>query len=129
MDSRRLASPAWQLKGRTQSLAGWLEFNEGRLRFATPTEVLFDVSLLEISQVKFPWYYFGGGMKLQAAGKPFRISFVKPNGAEVLDARVLASFGDPAALSLAASKVTDIHEGRGAGRRWRELLSASTAAA
>jgi hypothetical protein len=116
------ASHAWLLKGITGSVPGWLDLDAGRLRFASEEEMVFDVALSEVSQVVFPWYYFGGGMKLRAAGVPFRLSFVKPNGAEYADARLLASVGNPAALLSVADKVGDIVAGRDAGREWRRLL-------
>lgn len=116
------ASDAWLLRGLTQSVPGWLDLQDGRLRFSTPDEVVFETPLAEVSGITFPWYYFGGGMKLRAGGESYRISFVKPNGAEYAVSRGLAATGNPAALLLAARKVTDIRTGRGAGRRWRELL-------
>lgn len=116
------ASDAWLLQGITVSVPGWLDLQDGRLRFSTPDEVVFESSLADLSGITFPWYYFGGGMKLRAGGTPYRISFVKPNGAEYAVGRGLAAHGDPAALLLAAEKVTDIRTGRGAGKRWRELL-------
>lgn len=116
------ASDAWLLQGLTQSIPGWLDLQGGRLRFTTPDEVVFESPLSEVTAITFPWYYFGGGMKLRAGGAPYRISFVKPNGAEYAVARGLAAHGDPASLLLAAEKVADIHTGRGAGRRWRAVL-------
>jgi hypothetical protein len=121
------ASHAWLLKGMTGSVPGWLELEEGRLRFTSLEEVAFDVALSDVSAVVFPWYYFGGGVKLRAADKPFRLSFVKPNGAEYADARLAASFADPAALLLVASKANDIASGTDAGREWRRLLGESPA--
>ncbi len=117
------ASHAWLLEGVTGSVPGWLDFQRERLRFATPEEVIFEVARTEVTSIKFPWYYFGGGMKLCAAGRPYRISFVKPNGAEYATARGMTSQGNPAiGLMAAADKVGDICEGREAGRRWRRIF-------
>jgi hypothetical protein len=118
---------AWLLQGLTGSVAGWLVLADERLRFITPAEVAFDVALSEVTAVVFPWYYFGGGMKLRAGDLPVRISFVKPNGAEYADARLLASDANPAALLMVASKATDIRDGQTVGRRWRELLESKQA--
>ena len=128
MEDEGFASYAWLLKGSTTSIPGWLDLEEGRLRFATPEEVVFDVPLAEVTALTYPWYYFGGGLKLRAAGQPFRLSFVKPNGAEYAVARGLAGQGNVAALAVVAAKAADIGAGRGVGRRWRELLGEAATA-
>ena len=122
MKNGDFASYAWRLKGITVSIPGWLDLTAGRLRFATPDEVVFDVPLAEVTDIVYPWYYFGGGVKLRAAGELYRISFVLPNGMEYASARGLASQGDLASLAIVASKAEDIGAGREVGRRWRELL-------
>lgn len=122
MKTGEYASYAWQLKGITVSIPGWLDLTAGRLRFSTPEEIVFDVPLAEVTGVVYPWYYFGGGVKLRAAGTPYRISFVLPNGMEYASARGLASQGDPLSLLTVASKAEDIGAGRAVGQRWRELL-------
>jgi len=121
------ASCAWRLKGLFLSEAGWMELREGRLRYFTPDRLVFDLSPAELTDVAFPWYYFGGGVKLRAAGQRYRFSFVRPNGAEVAVARGMAAEGDMAALSVVASKAQDIGAGRNVGREWRRLLGGSTA--
>lgn len=123
MSRDAFASPAWLLHGLTGSSAGWMALGEGRLAFTDGEALVFDVPLGAIDRIRFPWYYFGGGMKLRAEGREYRISFVRPNGAEVATARLLGEAGSPAALVLAAEKIGSVVEGRAAGRRWRELLS------
>jgi hypothetical protein len=122
------ASYAWELRGITGTESGWMDLHDGSLRFATPEKVVFDVPLVEVTQITFPWYYFGGGLKLHAAGQAYRFSFVLPNGAEYAAARGLASVGDPAALDIVASKAHDIGAGRAVGREWRRLLGGGSAA-
>ena len=102
------ASYAWRLEGAPRSIPGWMDLEDGRLRFATPDELVFDVPLAEVAHVVFLWYYFGGGVKLRAAGQPYRFSFVRPNGAEYAAARAGAA---------------DIGDGRGVGKEWRRLLA------
>ena len=119
------ASYAWRLKGITGTEAGWMDLHDGDLRFATPEKVVFDVPLAEVTRITYPWYYFGGGVKLRAAGAAYRFSFVLPNGAEYAEARGMAAVGDLAALGIVASKARDIGAGRAVGRRWRELLGAA----
>jgi hypothetical protein len=122
MASEEFATYAWLLKGMTGSEAGWLDLTDGRLRFSTPDGVVFDVPLAEITDVEHPWYYFGGGVKLKAAGTAYRLSYVRPNGAEYAAARGLADLGSAASLALVASKVEDIGAGRDAGARWKTIL-------
>ncbi len=122
METVDFASYAWLLRGITVSIPGWLDVHDGCLRFSTPQEVVFDVPLAEITSVNYPWYYFGGGVKLKAAGTPYRLSFVKPNGAEYATARGLAAVGSLASLGIVATKASDIGVGVSVGKRWRELL-------
>lgn len=122
MSTQTYASNAWLLKGMTGSVPGWLELRDGSLRFITPDGEGFDVERAAVTSVVFPWYYFGGGMKIVAESRRYRFSFVKPNGAEYAEARALAAFGDVRALRAAASKIADVRGGRVVGARWRELL-------
>ena len=122
------ASHAWRLEGITQSIPGWMAIKDERVCFATPDGVVFDVARSEITAVVFPWYYFGGGVKLEAAGVPYRFSFVKPNGAEYAVARGLAAAGSPASLLLISSKINDMRDGRDVGKRWRQILAGAASA-
>ena len=72
------ASYVWRLIGTLRSEAGWLDLTAGRLRYTTETREVFDVSLDEVTDVVWPWYYFGGGVKLTADGEQYRFSFVLP---------------------------------------------------
>jgi hypothetical protein len=123
------ASYAWLLIGTFRTAAGWLDLTAGRLRFSTPDEVLFDVPLAEVTDVDWPWYYFGGGVKLSAVGGRYRFSFVLPNGAEYPEARTAAAAGDPAALAIVWDKASDIGAGRDVGKEWRRRLEAAEVAA
>jgi hypothetical protein len=68
---------------------------------------LFDVPLEAVGGVVFPWYYFGGGMKLTAAKVEYRFSFLKPQNTQEWPG------------------VADIPEGRAAGKAWRRVLASS----
>ena len=85
------ASYAWRLIGTLRSQDGWLDLTAGRLRYSTPDGVVFDVPLAEVTDITWPWYYFGGGVKLTAGGEEYRFSFVLPNGAEYPTARLAAA--------------------------------------
>lgn len=123
------ASVAWLLIGTFRTAAGWLDLTAGRLRYSTPDQVVFDVPLGAVTDVHWPWYYFGGGVKLTAGGERYRISFVLPNGAEYPAARAAADAGDPAALATVWQKASDIGAGREVGREWRRRLEAAGVAA
>ena len=57
-------------------------------------------------------------------GRPYRLSFVKPNGAADVSGRLLARAGNPLAAALTVGrKVRDINQGVRAGRTWKALLS------
>jgi hypothetical protein len=123
------ASYAWRLIGTFRTAAGWLDLTAGRLRFSTPDQVVFDVPLSEVTDVIWPWYYFGGGVKLSAAGEPYRLSFVLPNGAQYPTARLAADAGDPASLAIVWDKANDIGAGRTVGKEWRRRLEPEEPAA
>lgn len=111
---RSLESLAWRLVGLTGTDPGVLSLRTGRLRFETDDGVVFDVPLAAVTDVVFPWYYVGGGVKLTAGGERYRLSFVRPNGANTGELRV------------ATRAVHDIGEGRAAGKAWRAALDAGT---
>jgi hypothetical protein len=123
-----LATPAWVMAGWGRNVPGALVAGGGRLAFLAEDGVLFDVPIAEVTDVTWPWHWFGGGVRLHAAGTPFKITFVLPAGAvppspSLLDAAlglVGAAAGVVPSHSLAGA--LDIRRGRGAGRRWREVL-------
>lgn len=105
-----LRSPAWLLSGFTRSLEGELLLTRGRVIFETLDKTrVFDAALGDVSAVSFPWYYFGGGLKLRAGADAYRVSFVRPgNLAEDFSER---------------RDVGDIASGRRAGAEWRRALA------
>ncbi len=118
-----LRSAVWLLVGMTGSRPGVLELSDGVIAFTAEEGRVFETKLSEATDVAFPWFYFGGGMKLTADGTRHRISFVRPNGAEVLTARLLESEGAGAlALLTVNRKIADIGEGRRAGKAWKAAL-------
>ncbi len=120
-----LRTAVWLLVGMTGSRPGLLELAGGRLAFTTEEGRVFEVPVAEATDVVFPWFYFGGGMKLTVAGTRHRISFVRPNGAETVSARLLESVGGgPLALLTVHQKIADIGEGRRAGKAWKAALLA-----
>lgn len=129
MDPRAHASlrtPAWQLVGLTGNRPGVLELAGGRLAFTTTEGRVFEAALADVTDVVFPWFYFGGGMKVTVAGTRHRLSFVRPNGADDVPARLVDGTADVAggalALLTAHEKLRDIGEGRAAGKAWKAAL-------
>ena len=103
-----LRTPAWRLIGLTRSEPGILALAEGRLTYRTNAGVMFDVPLMDISEVVFPWYYFGGGVKLNAVGEAYRFSFVEPN--------------DAPSSPLVGPGGVGVTAGRQAGAEWKRIL-------
>ncbi len=113
-----LRTPAWRLIGLTRSEPGVLALEEGRLAYWTEERLLFDVPLSEVSDVVFPWYYFGGGVKLTAGGDAHRFSFVEPNDARPVPVHLMGRPRAGTGISVGA----DIAEGRKAGKMWKRNL-------
>ncbi|MGY1694002.1 MULTISPECIES: hypothetical protein [unclassified Geodermatophilus] len=122
-----LVSPAWLIGG-LRNVPGYLATAQGGLTFVSDTPV-FDVPLAAVSDVSWPWWWFGGGLKLTAAGQRWKITFVRPNGMppphpSMLDTGVgvfgllTGTWHDIDAMRGLA----DVRSGREAGRRWREVL-------
>src|SRR5262245_40400572 len=122
------ASPAWLLFTIGCSPKGQLALHEGRLTFRVEEDVVFAATRSEIERVVFPWYYFSGGMQVWIGGKQFKLSFVKPNSAEVSSSLLMAKAGNANSLGYAVSKFTDAATGRTAGKQWRALLMPATKA-
>lgn len=117
------SSQAWLLHGLFRSEPGVLQWTSDRLRFTTENDVVFDIEPANLFDVVFPWYYFGGGFTFRTAERRYRLSFVRPNGAEVAVMRGAAAAGSPLALVGAAEKIVDIRSGRRVGQRWRDILT------
>ena len=121
--TEELRSIAWLLRGATGSTEGVLELSGGRVSFTTTgvyhgvpftgeddrggeAGKVFEAALSEIEDVKFPWYYFGGGAKLTVQGETYRLSFVKPQNTQI----------SPFAMG------GDIPSGRRIGKYWKRVL-------
>ena len=126
MSDDALRSPAWLLVGMTRSVPGLLELADGRLAFTIEEGPVFDAPLSGVSDIKFPWYYFGGGVKLRIGNERYRLSFVRPNDAADISGRFFARIGGAAGaaagLSTAWGKFVDVGIGRKAGKAWKSAL-------
>ena len=94
-------TPVWRLLGLTGSEHGHLELNNGRLIY-TPNDGTsgFDVPLIEIRDINFPWHYFSGGFKMRIGSENYRFSFVEPHNDHA-----------------------DLRGGRETGKAWRKALT------
>lgn len=122
-----LANPAWRLYGITGSVPGVLVLSGGRLTLAVEDDRGFDAPLSEVTEIVFPWYYFGAGMKLTVSGEHYRISFAEPNGQRDPDLRVdgvLGSVGTKALRAARDARWTAGWLGTGWGRIWKAALAA-----
>lgn len=125
------ATPAWVMAGWGRNIPGALVAGRGRLAFLTDEGLLFDVPLAAVTDVTWPWHWFGGGATLRAAGTPYKIAFLLPDGAEppspsLLDAGLaFASLAAGVEPSHSIAGALDIRRGRAAARQWKEVLPAS----
>lgn len=121
-----LRTAVWLLEGMTRNRPGVLELFNGVIAFTAAEGRVFEGPVSAATDVEFPWYYFGGGMKLTVGGTRHRISFVRPNGAEVAEARLLEGTGaEGLSLLTVHQKIADIGEGRRAGKAWKAALRQS----
>jgi hypothetical protein len=126
-----LVTPAWVMAGWGRNVAGVLVAGDCRLAFLTEEGPLFDAPITEVTEVSWPWHWVGGGVKLRAAGTPYKITFILPNGAQQAPPSLIES--GIALVTVAAGAVpshslagfVDIRGGRAAGRRWKEVLPAA----
>ncbi|MQY05798.1 hypothetical protein [Actinomadura macrotermitis] len=132
-----MKSIVWLMMGSTGSVPGSLHLADGRLVFeaygrgaltggqlrelearsgrpglgahldADRPGVVFDVPVSAVGGLTFPWYYFGGGMKLKVGDAPYRFSFLQPQNTRMP--------GDIRGLG-------DIPGGRAAGKGWKNAL-------
>ena len=49
------------------NVPGVLELADGRLSFTTEEGRVFETPVSGVSEVKFPWYYFGMGVKFKVS--------------------------------------------------------------
>ncbi len=107
---RAIRSPAWLLSGLTRSVAGELTLTNGRIVFETRDGArLLDAALSELTSATFPWYYFGGGMKLRIGSETYRLSFARPGN--------LPEYSAP-------DDGGDMRSSRQSGAEWKAALTA-----
>ena len=116
-----LCTQAWLLVGVTGDVPGILELINGRLVFTSNQGRVFDTPLTAVTDVKFPWHYFGGGVKFNIGADTHRLSFVRPNDGGDVSEELLSRTtldGSPSTI-----RVLDVKTGRRAGKAWKVVLS------
>lgn len=124
-----LASPAWILSGRLRHVPGLLVADR-QLEFRTADGMAFAAPLSDVGPVTWPWWWFGGGFVATIRGERFKVTFVRPNGApagpgvSLTDAMIFAGGVSDSGFGPArtATGLRDVHVGRAAARRWKQLL-------
>ncbi len=96
----RVEDTVWRMIRISGSERGRLVLTKDRFSFQGEKGTRFDVPNSAILAVKFPWYYFGGGMKVTIGPDTYRFSFMEPHNE-------YASIGD----------------GRETGAKWKAALS------
>lgn len=133
MSTGALATPAWIMAGRLRNVPGMLVAGGGGLTFVGESGPVFSVPLAAVSDVRWPWYWFGGGCVLRAAGERYKITFVRPNGAPDVPPTLLdqgvsllaLAAGETVGHPSAIRGLLDVRSGRRAGAAWREALPAA----
>lgn len=114
------ASPVWLLKGLTGNISAQLLYEQGSLVLLTEGAPRFEAPLANVRAI-FPWYYFGGGVKLTVYGVRYRISFVRPTGAASVERSMLAYIP-------VVREMRDIRAGVRLGKVWKEILAPANGA-
>jgi hypothetical protein len=144
----QLCTEAWLLRGLTGSVPGKLKLAAGRLSFtamgggtlwqkelrkleqtaAKPGlaermdrgehALVFDIPLAEIT-VRFPWYYFSGGMKITAGENRYRFSFGQPANTQL----PVNSTHIPSVALRVGDQLLEIGTMRGRGTAWKTALA------
>ena len=122
-----LVSPAWLIV-ELRNVPGYLATVRRDLSFVSD-EPVFDVALRQVTDVSWPWWWFGGGLKLTAAGQRYAVTFVRPNGMPAPDPSMLqVGVGVFGMLSgtwqdiHALPGLADVRTGRAAGAQWKAAL-------
>ena len=132
----QLSTKAWLLRG-ISSIPGTLKLSKGRLSFTAfdagtcwgfqlrkleaetgreglaerldhgKNTIVFDVPLADVQKVRFPWFYFSGGVKLTLDGVRYRFGFDKPANTRMPSEGV---------------DLSEISKARRSGKAWKAVL-------
>ena len=129
MKKGSLHSGAWLLLGFSGSEPGTLTLSQGRLRFDTEAgSCTWDTALKEIDRLEFPWYYFGGGMKVKIGRKRYRVSFIRPNtGSYISESDLVGTLpgvkSRPGMPTHLGETVNSMGLARRIGKAWKQVLT------
>lgn len=97
----QIEDTVWRMIGISGSEAGTLRLTKDSFSFVGERGTRFDVRHDVITVVKFPWHYFGGGMKVTIGNETYRFSFLEPH-----------------------NEYASIADGRATGAKWKAALEA-----
>ncbi|MEP6574326.1 MAG: hypothetical protein ABJD11_16610 [Gemmatimonadota bacterium] len=118
-----LASPVWLLAGLGSARAVWLTWDGGMVTCSDADSLVFSVPVQELRHVRFPWYYFGRGLKVRVRATEYRLSFIRPGASSYAIPRMqLAGGAEQPTVVAVRDVVQTVEEGRAAWRSWREKL-------
>lgn len=124
-DLEPLLSPVWVLRG-IMNDPGYLVTAGGRLVLVAEHAdgPAFDVALDELTDVRWPWWWFGGGFTATVRGTRYKITFVRPNGAPGPDRGLLSDLDHVLVghTGHGLSGLVDVVEGKAQAKAWREVL-------
>lgn len=88
-----IENTVWLLVGISGREQGRLTLGNSRLAFEGENGTRFDVPAAGLGDVKFPWHYFGGGMKVSIGATTYRFSFIEPHNdhASIRDGRSIGA--------------------------------------
>ena len=75
------STSAWVKKSQLEYIYGLLSSDGKNLVFDTETkDFKFNITLNELKEISYPWYYFGGAFKAKMNNRELVVTFVTPNG-------------------------------------------------
>ena len=107
-----MRTDAWLLQGLTRSWPGQLRLSGRRLSFLGADGRCVFSEPLDRVQVRFPWFYFSGGLVVQTPDARHRISFGAPAQAQ-----------RSKSLRAAVGEIRNIVHMRRIGRLWMRTLA------
>lgn len=107
-DEASFAGPVYLKTGATSAVRAVLARTELELVLAVADGECFRAPLPVVEKVEFPWWYFGGGMRVTVNGDRYVLSFSPPARVEGEDPRWMRSyeesFGEAASARRSSKK-------------------------
>lgn len=124
---QKLVSKVWNIKGLFgRVIPGILVWDNGRVIFITEEGIKFNVTLSQLTNIKYPFLRMGLGFDTVVNGEKFKFSFSKPNpGAPEIE--IVNASPYPRAVFAGQyfndiSSLKDLKKDRATTREWKEIL-------